>query len=152
MVTQKPQFIEALLAPDERSRALEDVNKTTKKTEIEQLIEAFVYRHRPDRFALIARVSSVGVKLIWSNEDARGWPTAVEGAMSANMRPIIGHLVLGECWVGPIDSSGTRWQFCGISDADHHHGYIVASWDSSPQGNNLADMKLLAQRIGEILF
>lgn len=152
MVTQNPQVVVAIFGPEEKSRALEDVNQTRKKTEIEQLVEAFVYRRRPDRFALVARVSNVGVKLIWSNEDARRWPTAVEGAMSANMAPIIGHLVLGECWVGPIDSSGTRWQFCGISDADHHHGYIVASWDSAPQGDSLADMKLLAQRIGEILY
>ncbi len=153
--TQNPSVVRVFTGSDKGSEIDDLITDVDGSTQIENLINDFIYRHQPTRFAFVARVSTVGVKLLWSNQDASHWPTSVEGIMSSNMKPVIGHLIFDSCWSGSLDGSDSKWIFCGISDSDKNYGYLVSSWPpESGHGdkNCAAELKALAQRISEILF
>ena len=155
IATQNPEVIEILSGQDRGDDLADLISEDDGSPVIKKLINDFVFRHQPSRLALVARVSNVGVKLIWSNQDAARWPTSVDGYMSPSMKPILGHLAFDGCWHGKIPNSDDKWVFCGISDSDTNHGYLVASWSPNSEMGGpqcVAELKALAQRISEVLF
>ena len=75
-----------------------------------KVMSSFINRHGPNRLALTARTSTIGTKLIWANENTSGWPLDVDGFMSQSMAPVLGYLVLDQCWVGEFEQfDGEYW-------------------------------------------
>lgn len=150
VVGYRPDFVFMLLDINQSSLSLQ---YNSRRVEVVKVIRTFIDRHRPSRFALVGQVSTVGIELVWSNEDMPQWPTAVDGVMSEHMKEVVGPLAFGECWTGELeaDPEGT-WVFCGISDDGDQKGYIVASYPKDLPVEVPGSMRNLAMRIREILF
>ena len=133
--------------------SLASLEDTKERQEVIALIRKFINKHQPTRFALVGRVSTIGVKLVWSSEDATHWPTNVDGVMSSNMKPILGHLAFDGCWSGELaKDSDEKWVFCGITNDGSQQGHIVASFSDTPCSHCIEEMDALAKRIRQILF
>ena len=129
------------------------VGDRRKRDQVIKLIESFAFQSKPNRIALVAKTSSVGVKLAWSSENLdTPWPTSVDGILSDNIRPLYGHLIFDDCWHGQFDRSTKWYMLCGISDSTGEHtGFLIAEKDKSCAMFE-KDFRTLARRISEILF
>ena len=144
-----PESFQLLLS---QHPTLEQVAKGSKRKEVVDLISSFVERTKPIRIALVSRTGGVGAQLIWNSDGLdRQWPTSVDGVLSSNIRPILGHLIFNECWEGDLASDGGHYVLCGLSNDKGHVGFLIAEIEKPCQKFG-ADFKLLAGEIARILF
>ena len=118
-----------------------------------KVMSSFINRHGPNRLALTARTSTIGTKLIWANENTSGWPLDVDGFMSQSMAPVLGYLVLDQCWVGEFEEfDGEYWVACGLTDQSRHWGHVVASFDQPVDQMMVNEVRILTIRFEELIL
>jgi len=151
LVTQT-DFVSGLLDKGDEPLHLV-VGDRKKRDQVIKLIEGFAVESKPNRIALVAKPSSVEVKLAWGSDNLdTPWQTSVDGILFDNIISLFGHLIFDDCCHGQFDRSEKRYVLCGISDSTGEHtGFIVAEKDTSC-GQFEKDFRTLARRISEILF
>lgn len=125
------------------------------RQQLQAHIDEFLFLHRPSHLAVVAHVSEVRLKLLWSNDQALAWPTSVDGLMSENMKSITGHFIFDGCWMGEFPDDAHSWVMCGFSASREQSGHVVAAWrDKSPaELRHLTDdLRTLAQKIRRLVF
>ncbi|HJN35365.1 MAG TPA: hypothetical protein QF626_02510 [Prochlorococcaceae cyanobacterium Fu_MAG_50] len=73
--------------------------------------------------------------------------------MGARFSPILGHLVLSQCWVGAFpEHIDEYWVACVLTDRDRHWGTLIAVFDNPVNEAMVDEVQILSVRLSEILL
>ncbi|ACT65659.1 predicted protein [Cyanophage PSS2] len=125
--------------------------------EMMELMGDFFSFYKPAHLALIDWTKGTGVELVWSNIPGANFPTPVSGIIGLNMKPAVAEMVYGECWMGKLGKPVPGvpepfWIACPITGPHGVQGFVLMSWNVPPCNTKTAATKLLAHRIGALVF
>jgi len=124
--------------------------------DIFELMGDFYSFYKPRQLALVDWSNGHGVNLVWSNSPGATFPTPVSGILGLNMKPAVSEMIYGECWTGQLEYDATEedpsWITCPVVGPHGVQGFVLLSWDVPPCDTKTAATKLLARRIGDLVF